>query len=160
MPIDAEVLIAAELSPDDASQLKREFKAVGLSADLRTTAPRRSLQDIAWLALAAVPLQPFFEKLAQDLAADASKRLRSFVGAVLRRGRVQPQSPKVLLLQDPGTGVRVVLEPDLPDEAYELLLTFDLSRLRRGPLHYDRHHRRWRSPLDEAEADHPAPPSG
>ena len=151
MPIDAEVLIAAELSLDDASQLRREFESVGLSVDLRETTPRRSLQDIAWLALAAVPLQPFFEKLAEEFAADAYRRLRSLASAVTGRGKAQPRSPKVLLLQDPDTHVGVVLEPDLPDEAYKLLLDVDLSRFPRGPLHYDRHHRRWRSPLDEAQ---------
>jgi hypothetical protein len=152
MAIDAEVLIAVELSPDDASELRREFESVGLDADLREVAPRRSLQDVAWLALAAVPLQPFFEKLAQDFAADAYQRLRSLVGTVAGRGRTRSASPRVLLLQDPTTGTRVVLEPDLPDEAFELLLNVDLSRIHRGPLHYDRHHRRWRSLLDEEEA--------
>ena len=66
-------------------------------------------------------------------------------------------SPQVLVLQDSTTGVQVVLEPDLPDEAFEQLLTFDLATIRRGPLHYDRHCRRWRSELDEADT---AVPSG
>ena len=152
MPIDAEVLVAAALSPDDASQLRREFELVGLSVDLRETTPRRSLQDVAWFALAAVPFQPFFEKLAEEFAGDAYRRLRALAGAVSGRGKPQPGAPKVLLLQDPDTHVGVVLEPDLPDEAYKLLLDVDLSRVRRGPLHYDRYHRRWRSPLDEAQA--------
>ena len=152
MYIDAEVLIAAELSPDDAAQLRREFESLGLSADLRETAPRRSLQEIAWFALAAVPLKPFFEKLAEDFATDAYQRLRGLAAAVLGRRAASSGSPRVLLLQDPDTGARVVLEPDLPEEAYEQLLDVDLSGIRRGPLHYDRHDRRWRSPLDEARA--------
>jgi hypothetical protein len=90
--------------------------------------------------------------MAEDFAADAYRRLRSLVGAVVGRDRAQPRSPRALLLQDPDTGVRVVLEPDLPDEAYRLLLDVDLSRIHRGPLHYDRHGRRWRSPLDEVES--------
>jgi hypothetical protein len=151
MPIDADVLIAAELTPDDASELRREFESAGLTVDLRETTPRRSLQDVAWLALAAVPLQPFFEKLAEEFAADAHRRLRSLAGAVTGRAKAQPRAPRVLLLEDPATHVRVVLEPDLPEEAYRSLLDVDLTRIRRGPLHYDRHHRRWRSPLDEAE---------
>jgi hypothetical protein len=57
----------------------------------------------------------------------------------------------VLLLQDSTTGIQVVLEADLPDEASQKLLALDLSTIRRGPVHYDRHHHRWRSELDEAE---------
>jgi hypothetical protein len=49
MPIDTDGLIAAELSPDDGSQVMREFESVGLSADLRETPSRRSLQDMACL---------------------------------------------------------------------------------------------------------------
>jgi hypothetical protein len=62
--------------------------------------------------------------------------------------------PLVLILQDKTTGVQVVLEPDLPDEAFEQLLVFDLAAIRRGPLHYDQRRRQWRSELDEATALH------
>jgi hypothetical protein len=57
----------------------------------------------------------------------------------------------MLVLQDAATGVQVVIEPDLPDESYQQLLALDLSTIRHGPVHYDRHQRRWRSELDEAE---------
>lgn len=55
----------------------------------------------------------------------------------------------ILVLQDTVTGVQVVLEPDLPADSYRQLLSFDLATVRRGPLHYDLHRRRWRSELDE-----------
>ncbi|MEU7811078.1 hypothetical protein [Pseudonocardia sp. NPDC049154] len=54
------------------------------------------------------------------------------------------------MLQDATTGARIVLEPDLPAHAYEQLLAYDLSSVRRGPLHYDRYSSWWRSELDEA----------
>ena len=62
--------------------------------------------------------------------------------------------PLVLILQDKTTGVQVVLEPGLPDEAFEQLLVFDLAAIRRGPLHYDQRRRQWRAELDEATALH------
>lgn len=55
-----------------------------------------------------------------------------------------------LVLQDPGTRLRIVLEADLPEEAYAQLTRLDLTAFRIGPLHYDRALGRWRSPLDEA----------
>jgi hypothetical protein len=39
----------------------------------------------------------------------------------------------------------VVLEADLPAEAYEALVALDLSVFRQGPVHYDRQRGRWRS---------------
>lgn len=46
--------------------------------------------------------------------------------------------------------LRIVLEADLPQGAYEQLAALDLSRFTVGPLHYDRALGRWRSELDEA----------
>lgn len=159
MQLPAEILIAAELSADDATQLVDDLEAVGLAADLREVAPRRSLEGLAWLALIAVPLQPFFNKLLENFAADAYVRLSALAARILgaTRRRQQPTEPRVLLLQDPGTGVRIALEPDLPPKAFEQLLVVDLATIRRGPLQYDRYHGRWRSVSDEAAADRPAP---
>jgi hypothetical protein len=58
-------------------------------------------------------------------------------------------SEQVLVLQDAATQLRVVLEADLPAEAYQALVALDLSAFGQGPVHYDRHQRRWRSELDE-----------
>ncbi len=44
---------------------------------------------------------------------------------------------------------QVVLEADLPAEAYEALVALDLSAFRQGPVHYDRQRGRWRSEPDE-----------
>lgn len=53
------------------------------------------------------------------------------------------------MLQDAVTGLRVVLEPDLPAESYRQLLSLDLTKFTHGPLHYDPARARWRSELDE-----------
>ena len=159
MPLPADVLFAGKLSAEEAAQLAQEFEAVGLTADLREVSPRRSLGEIAWLVLAAVPLKPFFDQLAKDSAADAYQRLQSLVGKIFHGREPQAtESPRVLLLQDSTTGVQVVLEPDLPAEAHHQLLTFDLATIHRGPLHYDRYRHRWRSELDEADRSTSPPP--
>jgi hypothetical protein len=154
----AEVLISEQISADEAVRIAAEFSSVGLTADLRVVAPKRSVGDIAWLLLAALPLQPFFNRLADDFADDVHERLKTFVTRVLRRQPSANRPKPVLVLQDTLSGVQVVLEPDLPAESYRQLLTFDLSTVRRGPLHYDLHRRRWRSELDE-ERSTTSPPT-
>jgi hypothetical protein len=56
-----------------------------------------------------------------------------------------------LVLQDTATRLQIVLEPDLAADAYEALLSLDLSKFQKGPLHYDRYRGRWRSELDEQQ---------
>lgn len=146
----AEVLIAEPISADEAAEIAAAFGSIGLTADLRVVSPRRSLADLAWLVLAAIPLQPFFSRLAEDLADDAHERLKTFVTRALRKPTAANQPKPVLVLQDAISGVQVVLEPDLPADSYRQLLSFDLATVRRGPLHYDVHRGRWRSELDEA----------
>jgi hypothetical protein len=152
LPLSTDVLFAGKLSTQESTQLTQEFESVGLTAELREVPPRRDISDIAWMALVALPLKPFFDQLAKDFAVDAYNRLKSLIGNVfgLRQAR-GAQAPNVLVFRDSTTGVQVVLEPDLPDEAYTQLLTFDFTTIRRGPLHYDRYRRQWRSELDEAD---------
>jgi hypothetical protein len=145
----ADVLIVEPISADEAAEIAAAFAAVGLTADLRVIAPKRSLADLGWLVLAAIPLQPFFSHLAEDFADDVHQRLQTFVTRALRRTPTANPPKPVLVLQDSLSGVQVVLEPDLPAESYRQLLSFDLTTVRRGPLHYDVHRGRWRSELDE-----------
>jgi hypothetical protein len=152
MPVCANVLFASDLSDEGVAQLIEDFQSVGVTAELRQVSPRRALAEIAWLALAVIPLKPFFDQLANDFADDAYQRLKTFIAKLFRLHRPPPtEPPRVLLLQDSTTGIQVVLEPDLPARAYQQLLSFDFATLRRGPLHYDQHRHRWRSELDEAD---------
>ena len=153
MPTCASVLFHSNLSDEAAAQLIEDFQSVGVTAELRQVSSRRALDEIAWLAVAVVPLKPFFDQLAAtDFADDAYQRLKTVIARLFRL-HPPPSTgpPRVFLLQDSNTGIQVVLEPDLPARAYQQLLSFDFAALRRGPLHYDQHRRRWRSELDEAD---------
>lgn len=151
--MSADVLMAQEIPSDEAARIVGEFASIGMTADLRTVAPTRSMGGVGWLILAALPLQPFFSQLAADAADDVHERLKTFVGRVLRKrsadAGTEDQPRPVMVLQDTVTGVQVILEPDLPAESYQQLLRFDLNTVRHGPLHYDVHRHRWRSELDE-----------
>ena len=150
MPVCASILFASDLSDQAAAQLIEDFQSVGVTAELRQVSPRRGLGEIAWLALAVVPLKPFFDQHTKDFADDAYQHLKTLTARVFRLHPPPTGPPPVLLLQDSTTGIQVVLEPGLPARAYQQLVSFDFAALRRGPVHYDQHRRRWRSELDEA----------
>jgi hypothetical protein len=150
MNIAAEVLISEQVPAEEAARIAAEFASIGLVADLRFNVSKRSIAEAAWFVLAAVPLRPFFDRLTENAADDAYRRLKAMAERILHRRPDTANKPKsVLVLQDTLTGVQVVLEPDLPAASYRELLNFDLSTIRHGPLHYDMRRRRWRSELDE-----------
>jgi xanthine dehydrogenase molybdopterin-binding subunit B len=110
---------------------------------------RRGSEQLHWLVLAALPLHAFLSGLGSAAAQDVAQGLKRLVGRVVGAHRKTAPSAQVLVLQDAATRLQVVLEADLPAEAYEALVALDLSVFRQGPVHYDRQRGRWRSELDE-----------
>lgn len=131
----------------------------GVTAQVRVVPPHRGFDQLTWLLLAVLPLQAFLSEFGKKLGEDSSARLQAAVrrladrdgkAAEVDRASQSGGRPTLLVFQDAATGLQVVLEPDLPAEAYRQLTALDLAQFRIGPLHYDQTLRRWRSELDEA----------
>lgn len=146
----ADVLVGSEVAAEHQVEIADAFRAVGVSVRTRMVPTRRGVGDLPWLVLATLPLQTFLTGLGVIMAEDVTRRMKHLVGRILRARRTHPSATRLLVLQDAATGLQVVLEPELPAEAYQALLALDLSQFRHGPLHYDRRLARWRSELDEA----------
>jgi hypothetical protein len=155
MTVNADVFVDQSVPAEEADRIAAEFQGIGLVADVRVAAPRRSFEAVALVILVALPFQPFVSQLANDFADDAYVRLKAFVTKVLHRKQADADpggnTKQVLVLQDTATGVRVVLEPDLPAYSYRQLLSLDLTKITHGPVHYDVARGRWRSELDEQD---------
>jgi hypothetical protein len=148
-PLTAELLVPVEVPPEQERAIVEAFHAIGVSARARVIPRRRGVGDLQWLVLAALPLQAFLGSLGSEAAKGTLEGLKRLV-AVVAGGRPEPARPdQVLVLEDPTSRLQVVLEADLPTDAYRQLIGLDLSTIRQGPLHYDRLHSRWRSELDE-----------
>jgi hypothetical protein len=98
--------------------------------------------------LAALPLQAFLGGLGAEVAKGTYEGLKRLIGVVGDQAE-QTGSNQVLVLEDPTSRLQIVLEADLPTDAYRQLVGLDLSTIRQGPLHYDRQRSEWRSELDE-----------
>jgi hypothetical protein len=147
----AEVLVADTVSADREQRIAEAFRSLEITARTRVVPTRRSLGDVQWLVLALVPLQAFLSGLGSIMAEDAHRALRRLVGQVLKEGSEVQEPDQVLVLQDSVTRMQVVLEADLPADAYQQLIALNFSQIRHGPIHYDRQRRAWRSELDEWE---------
>ena len=151
-PLRAELLLTHDISAELERELAAGFRELGApSVRVRRTLGHRGPAELQWLVLASLPLQAFLSGLGGEAVKDGYRALRDLVGRLVRRGQTAPEpATRPLVLQDERTGLRIVLEADLPQSAYEELAVLDLSAFAIGPLHYDRTHGRWRSELDEA----------
>ena len=143
-PIAADVLVRSGMSTADEYDLAEAFATIGVAATTRLAPTQRTLNGVEWLVLALLPLQAFLSGLGSKLAEDAYHELKDVVDRTLRRSHPQRRE-QALVLQDTATGLQVVLEPDLPIEAYRRLVTLDLSAFRHGPVRYDRSRNAWQS---------------
>lgn len=151
----AEVFLDGTVTDADTGPLLDVFSAAGITVQVRTMPSLRDTGTLGWLVLAALPLQAFLSAVGTKTAEDSYAKLRAAVRRLAGHratGELSADRPPLLVLQDSGTGLQIILEPDLPADAYRQLTELDLTRFRIGPLHYDRRLRRWRSELDEASA--------
>ena len=142
-PLTAEVLVTAEVSVEKEQAIIEAFRALDVAACTRMVPARRGLDQLHWLVLAALPLRAFLGGLGSAAAQDVAHGLKRLVGRVVGAKHTTESSEQVLVLQDAATQLRVVLEADLPAEAYQALVALDLSAFGQGPVHYDRHQRRY-----------------
>ena len=148
--ISTDILVDAQFSPEQEALIVAALAELGISARVRVLPPRRSAHELQWLVLMALPLEAFLTSVGTRFGEDASRGFQNAVRKVLRREHATAIE-RPLVLQDATSGLRIVLDRDLPAEGYEQLLTLDLSQFHIGPVHYDRSERRWRSELDEAD---------
>ncbi len=148
-PLAAEVVVTAEVSAEEERAIVEAFRALDIAARIRMVPTRRGLEQLHWLVLAALPLHAFLSGLGSAAAQDVAQGLKRLVGRVVGAKHQTASSERVLVLQDAATRLQVVLEADLPAEAYQALVALDLSAFRQGPVHYDRQRGTWRSELDE-----------
>jgi hypothetical protein len=143
-PIAADVLVRPGMSTDDEYDVAEAFARIDVAATIRLAPAQRTLNGTQWLVLALLPLQAFLSGLGSKLAEDAYHGLKDIVGRILRRSNPRRRE-RALVLQDTATGLQVVLEPDLPIEAYRRLVTLDLSAFHDGPVRYDRSRNAWQT---------------
>jgi hypothetical protein len=147
--IAADVLVKPEMSIADEHDVMEAFATAGVAATIRSAPTQRSLNGVEWLVLAMLPLHAFLSGLGSNLAEDLYQGLKDVVGRILRRSK-PGRHERALVLQDTATGLQVVLEAELPIEAYQQLVTLDLSAFHGGTMRYDRSRNAWQSnPVSE-----------
>lgn len=151
----ADLIIDPQVTREHEQPLVDVLTDLGFTSSIRELPPRRVVEPLTWLVLIALPLQAFLNALGSKAAEGAYHGLKEAIRNLRRRSVTPPEvapseQPRPVLLQDPATSLRIILEHDLPSDAYQQLAALDLTGYRLGPLHYDHAQGRWRSELDEA----------
>ncbi|MFF6990364.1 hypothetical protein [Streptomyces sp. NPDC010273] len=171
-PRTADVFVEESAPPGQEAPLVEEFGALGFTVRARALPARRPIEQLAWAVLVVLPLQAFLTALGGKAGEDAHHGLREAVRKVLRRasdaepstepstepaGESEaeplagaPTTSPTVVLQDPATGIQIILGPHLDDTAYRALRALDLTGITQGPVRYDTAEARWLSDVDEA----------
>ncbi|MGA5564727.1 hypothetical protein ACPCUV_26660 [Streptomyces platensis] len=133
--MDAEVQFSDEVTDDQASSFKDNLRSAGL--DIIPETRGALIEAIPWLVLISLPMQSFLSSAGED----AYQALRNAVRDLFR---ATVQARNSAILEDDSSGIQVILESDLPDDAYQQLRDLDLRQFSVGPLIYDRNRHCWR----------------
>ncbi|WP_420310664.1 hypothetical protein ACOB87_13775 [Streptomyces sp. YS-B37] len=171
-PRTADVFVEESAPPGQEAPLVEELGALGFTVRARALPARRPIEQLAWAVLVVLPLQAFLTALGGKAGEDAHHGLRNAVRKVLRRASEAepstgpsvepageseaepradaPTTSPTVVLQDPATGIQIILGPHLDDTAYRALRALDLTGVTQGPVRYDTAEARWLSDVDEA----------
>ncbi|MGP4045236.1 hypothetical protein [Streptomyces sp. 2A115] len=155
-PHPADLFVDENTPPGHETPLADALTSMGFTVRARAVPTRRPIEQLAWIMLIALPLQAFAGALGSKAAEDTHRLLRNAVAKVARRdsGTPGPSADRVgtVVLQDPATGLQVILGPHLDEAAYRRLRALDLSQYTDGPVRYDPAEGRRLSDVDEALA--------
>ncbi|WP_409469479.1 hypothetical protein [Streptomyces sp. HC307] len=153
-PYPADLFVDEKTPAGHEAPLVEALTSLGFAVRARAVPTRRPVEQLAWIMLIALPLQAFLSALGSKLAEDTHQFLRNAIAKVGRRdsGTSEPSAETVgpVVLQDPATGLQIILGPHLDEEAYRKLRALDLSQYTHGPVRYDTAEGRWLSDIDEA----------
>lgn len=144
----AELLFDHDADEEATEEFEVIFRKLGFITNARRRVPHRGPNELTWLMLVAVPLQAFLAGIGAETVKDLYAKAKQLAPSRKKAKNAVGQAP--LVLHDSKTELQIVLDADLPAEAIRQLTGLDLGAYRTGPLHYDKHRKKWRSELDEA----------
>ena len=151
MALEADVLVDHSVPAAAERDLVAALAGAGVTAHSKVVPTRRGAEQLHWLVLVVIPLQAFLQAVGEAAAAEAWAGVK---GAVRRlSGRQAPAGGRPVMLQDFGTGLQIILPPDLSEDGYRRLTQLDLTTFTCGPVRFDRERCEWISDLDEARGD-------
>jgi hypothetical protein len=150
--LTADVFVAAAGGQELAREAADAFRSAGVDPTTSLAPTRRGLDTLQWAVLAVLPLNAFLGSLGSKLGTDAYEALRGLVRRILRRSDDKASIAAPLVLLDSESGIRVVLEPDLPLDSFRQLFALDLASIDGRVLRYAPSKGTWNADRGDASA--------
>lgn len=141
--MEVEVSLEEGALPEEVEAVRKAFADLNLAAKVEANYVRRGIGDYPWAILIALPLIPFLKAFGEAAGKDAWELLRDLTGKLYearKRSRAKEGSPVIV---DEDTGLWVILDSEIPADAFEQLLEFDISSAEAKHLQWDPVSRRW-----------------
>jgi len=141
---ELEVFLDSSAPAEDVAAVREAFNEAGLMATVRPSYKRKGIGDFPWVVMISVPLMAFLTGFANAAGKDAYDKLKKPVCAIWAKRTKNSGTSGSFTIVDTKSGVSVLLDPDIPGDAYDALAKLDIDSLRgTGVLKYDKDEKRW-----------------
>lgn len=141
---ELEVSLDSSALAEDVAAVKEAFNDAGLMATVRPSFERKGIGDFPWIVMVSAPLTAFLTAFAAAAGKESYEGLKKLVRTIWAK-RTKTSGPSgSFTIVDSKSGVWVLLDPDIPDDAYSALTKLDFDSLQGpGVLKYDKDEKRW-----------------
>lgn len=139
-----EVLLDSSAPVEDVAAVREAFHDAGFVVTVRPSFKRKGIGDFPWVVMFAVPITAFLTAFATAAGKDAYQRLKKLVCSIWDKRTTTSGPSGSFTIIDSESGVWVLLDPDIPSDAYSTLAKLDLKALQGpGVLKYDKNEKQW-----------------
>lgn len=139
------VYLEVEASAEEVAAVEQALREAGIDAPVEAAYMRKGIGDFPWiLQISGAAIALFFAGFLPAVGVDAWKGLKALI-VKLYEARAGSRAPKgVVILIDEPTHEWILIREDLPDEAWQQLLTMEIPTTKSGQLRWDDKARAWR----------------
>ena len=142
--LDIEILLDAEALPREIAAVEAVAQKEGIRGSVRAAFFRKSLGDLPWVIYLLAPVlvfcSAFLKGAGQEAGRDTYQALRGLVERLYHARRNRHGG---VIVRDSDTFTEIVLQDDLPEEAYRQLAQMGPKRLEGGYWVWDSEQNRW-----------------
>lgn len=139
-----EVLLDSSASADEVTAVREVFNDAGLMVTVRPSYKRKGVGDFPWIVIISAPLTAFLTAFAAAAGKGFYKELKKLVHSIRSKRTKTSGTRGDFIIIDSESGIWILLNPDIPEDAYRALAELDLDAfLGSGVLKYDNDEKEW-----------------
>jgi hypothetical protein len=142
---EIEILLESSAPAEDIAAVDGAFRNAGFVAKVSPVYERKAFTDeLPWVVMATVPITAFLSAFAAAAGKDAYDTLKNLVCKIWVKRTKNSGSSGNFILIDSKSGIWVLLDPDIPSDAYSELAKLDINSLTNpNAIKYDKDKKKW-----------------